>query len=344
MVAAFEAGDADHELSGWAESRDLVADGGLRAVSGLTPPYHPGGTSDDTAAHRRAVRRAYHPPGGHRRPLQWSRDPPRRPGRADPEWRCADQPAAWALYDFANTIFSYAVVSVAIGLWLTDDSRFGAGPGQLIQGVAIAISVGINALRVADPGRPGRPRWLRTPVPARVHHRVHRADGPHRLLPRAGRCPPVHRRELRLPGGPHLLRRDAVRRELSETRGKLSGIGVGVQLTLHVGAVGEDQPLALRGLLARAQRPGREAGELGGAILVGAGGQGAGDRLFHSRRAEDSSRLEVKGFRERTADAHRRVAGRAGEVSLIRYYEEIGLLQPISGQRRYDDTARTAWP
>jgi UMF1 family MFS transporter len=58
----------------------------------------------------------------------------------------AIEPAAWALYDFANTIFSYAVVSVAIGLWLTDDSRFGAGPGQLIQGVAIAISVGINAL------------------------------------------------------------------------------------------------------------------------------------------------------------------------------------------------------
>jgi MFS transporter, UMF1 family len=55
-------------------------------------------------------------------------------------------PASWALYDFANTIFSYAVVSVAIGLWLTDPARFGAGPGQLIQGIAIAVSVGINAL------------------------------------------------------------------------------------------------------------------------------------------------------------------------------------------------------
>ena len=55
-------------------------------------------------------------------------------------------PASWALYDFANTIFSYAVVSVAIGLWLTDASRFGPGPGQLIQGVAIAISVGLNAI------------------------------------------------------------------------------------------------------------------------------------------------------------------------------------------------------
>ncbi|MGP1673616.1 MAG: MFS transporter [Candidatus Limnocylindrales bacterium] len=55
-------------------------------------------------------------------------------------------PVAWSLYDFASTIFSYAVVSVAIGLWLTDTSRFGPGPGQLIQGVAIALSVGLNAL------------------------------------------------------------------------------------------------------------------------------------------------------------------------------------------------------
>lgn len=55
-------------------------------------------------------------------------------------------PAAWALYDLANTVFSYAIVSTAIGLWLTADTRFGQGPGQLIQGVAIAVSVGLNAL------------------------------------------------------------------------------------------------------------------------------------------------------------------------------------------------------
>ena len=55
-------------------------------------------------------------------------------------------PAAWALYDFANTIFSYAVVSVAIGLWLTDDTRFGQATGQLVQGLAVAASVGLNGL------------------------------------------------------------------------------------------------------------------------------------------------------------------------------------------------------
>ena len=74
--------------------------------------------------------------------------PPKPPGRLGgltPSGR-AVVPIGWALYDFANTIFSYAVVSVAIGLWLTDDTRFGPGPGQLIQGIAIASSVGLNAL------------------------------------------------------------------------------------------------------------------------------------------------------------------------------------------------------
>jgi hypothetical protein len=55
-------------------------------------------------------------------------------------------PLGWALYDFANTIFSYAIVSYAIGLWLVDDSRFGEGNGNLAFSVAIAISVGLNAL------------------------------------------------------------------------------------------------------------------------------------------------------------------------------------------------------
>ena len=55
-------------------------------------------------------------------------------------------PAGWALYDFANTIFSYAIVSTAIGLWLTSDARFGQGLGQLVQGIVIAVSVGLNAL------------------------------------------------------------------------------------------------------------------------------------------------------------------------------------------------------
>ena len=55
-------------------------------------------------------------------------------------------PVAWALYDFANTVFSYAVVSTAMGLWLTDPERFGQDLGQLVMTICVVVSVGINAL------------------------------------------------------------------------------------------------------------------------------------------------------------------------------------------------------
>jgi UMF1 family MFS transporter len=53
-------------------------------------------------------------------------------------------PAAWALYDLANTIFSYAVVSYAMGLWTVE--RLGPADGQFWFGVAAAASVLINAV------------------------------------------------------------------------------------------------------------------------------------------------------------------------------------------------------
>jgi len=53
-------------------------------------------------------------------------------------------PASWALYDFANTIFSFAVVSGAIGLYLVD--RFGERDGNALLSVAVVVSVGLNAL------------------------------------------------------------------------------------------------------------------------------------------------------------------------------------------------------
>ncbi|MEW5991719.1 MAG: MFS transporter [Chloroflexota bacterium] len=55
-------------------------------------------------------------------------------------------PVAWSLYDFANTIFSFAVVSGAIGLWLTDEVRFGERDGNFLLSLGIVISVGLNAL------------------------------------------------------------------------------------------------------------------------------------------------------------------------------------------------------
>jgi UMF1 family MFS transporter len=55
----------------------------------------------------------------------------------------AGVPVAWALYDFANTIYSYAIVSYAMGLWAVD--RLGPSDGQFWFGVANAASVGLNA-------------------------------------------------------------------------------------------------------------------------------------------------------------------------------------------------------
>src|SRR6266545_1445841 len=56
----------------------------------------------------------------------------------------ASVPTAWALYDFANTVYSYAVVSYAMGLWTVD--RLGPADGQFWFGIANALSVGLNAL------------------------------------------------------------------------------------------------------------------------------------------------------------------------------------------------------
>ena len=63
----------------------------------------------------------------------------------DPNRRLVAQ-ASWALYDFANTIFSFAVVSGAIGLYLVNDRQFGERDGNLVLSLAVVISVGINAL------------------------------------------------------------------------------------------------------------------------------------------------------------------------------------------------------
>src|SRR5215203_4449893 len=54
--------------------------------------------------------------------------------------------AAWAIYDFANTIFSFAVISYAMGLWLVRPEQFGPATGQLAFSLAIVVSVGINAV------------------------------------------------------------------------------------------------------------------------------------------------------------------------------------------------------
>jgi UMF1 family MFS transporter len=50
---------------------------------------------------------------------------------------------SWALYDFANTIFSFAIVSFAMGPWTT--SALGETTGTLAFTVAASLSVALNA-------------------------------------------------------------------------------------------------------------------------------------------------------------------------------------------------------
>ena len=53
---------------------------------------------------------------------------------------------SWSLYDFANTIFSFTVISYAMGLWLVRPEQFGEATGQLVFSLAILVSVGANAV------------------------------------------------------------------------------------------------------------------------------------------------------------------------------------------------------
>ncbi|CAN5360049.1 MFS transporter [soil metagenome] len=51
---------------------------------------------------------------------------------------------AWAFYDFANTIFSFAIVSFAMSLWTI--SFLGEGPGTFWFTAAVSVSVLLNAI------------------------------------------------------------------------------------------------------------------------------------------------------------------------------------------------------
>ncbi len=55
-------------------------------------------------------------------------------------------PVAWSLYDFANTIFSFAVVSGAIGLYFVKPEQFGERDGNVALSIAVIVSVGLNAI------------------------------------------------------------------------------------------------------------------------------------------------------------------------------------------------------
>jgi MFS-type transporter involved in bile tolerance (Atg22 family) len=59
---------------------------------------------------------------------------------------------AWAFYDFANTIFSFAIVSFAMSLWTI---RFlGEGPGTFWFTLFVLLLVGFWILRSVPEGEP----------------------------------------------------------------------------------------------------------------------------------------------------------------------------------------------
>jgi UMF1 family MFS transporter len=95
------------------------------------------------SAHRSDRAAAYHPVVPSAAPSTGSATSAQGLAGLTPSGR-AIVPAAWSMYDFANTIFSFAVVSGAIGLYLND--RFGERDGGVLLAVSVAVSVAINAL------------------------------------------------------------------------------------------------------------------------------------------------------------------------------------------------------
>jgi UMF1 family MFS transporter len=165
-------------------------------------------------------------------------------------------PLAWALYDFANTIFTFAVVSGAIGLWLVNDARFGERDGNVLLSVSIAVSVGINAL--FSPGLGAMSDRAARRLPFLLFFTV-LCIVPTALI--AGSSPPVGLLLFIVANFAYqaaLVYYDATLRTVSlpETRGKLSGIGVGIGYcgTIFVGLLIflADIPVESRFILAAA--------------------------------------------------------------------------------------------
>ena len=145
---------------------------------------------------------------------------------------------AWALYDFANTIFSFAIVSFAMSLWAI---RFlGEADGTFWFTAALSISVLINAavspILGAMSDRVGR----RKPFLAVFTVALHRRHGGDRRSSTSGSVSSPSRS----PTSPTRRRSSTTTRSLPDVakpiaRGRLSGIGVALGYcgTLLVGVL-----------------------------------------------------------------------------------------------------------
>ena len=138
-------------------------------------------------------------------------------------------PLGWALYDFANTIFSYAIVSYAIGPV--------ARRGHPVRRGERAVRVQrrdrrqrrAERDRLADPRRAERPgRRPAAAVPAVLHAALHRPDRGHRPSPALVGLVLFTIANFAYQAA--LIYYDSTLRTVSrpETRGTLSGIGVAI--------------------------------------------------------------------------------------------------------------------
>ena len=143
----------------------------------------------------------------------------------DPNRRLVAQ-ASWTLYDFANTMFSFAVVSGVIGLYLVEPTSSASATATSSCRSRSSSASASTPLSRRSSGRSG-PRRPPDAVPARLHRPVHRRDVLHRR--RAAR----HRRALFIVANfayqAALIYYDATLKTVStpESRGRLSGIGRG---------------------------------------------------------------------------------------------------------------------
>ena len=121
---------------------------------------------------------------------------------------------AWALYDFANTIFSFAIVSFAMSLWTI---RFlGEGPGTFWFTAAVSVSVLAQRRRLPRARRDERSGRPPQAVPRRLHGACIVGTAAHRPRRHPARAGRLRARQLRLPGGAHLLRRPAAGRRAAD--------------------------------------------------------------------------------------------------------------------------------
>ena len=239
---------------GWGSSAmaRMLPDGGNRARAFIDATYDPA-TAADAQARPRGERPdvGVHGPG----------DPASR-RRADPNLRTRAK-AAWSLYDFANTIFSFAIVSGAIGP--VADRRLAVRRRPPARRCCRSRSSSASAstrscrrcwVRSSDRGGRRLPFLLAFTALCVAPTAVIGISGPD---PRRA---PVHRRELLVPGRAHLLRRvDQARVHAGDARpavGHRDGDRVlrhGVRRAADLScSTSRSRPLPARGAAVRAVR------------------------------------------------------------------------------------------